>query len=121
MLKILNGNIIYAHCKIKKQYNANGRATPDVAALGIGFAVVVSGVTMSIGGTSASAPTFAAIVSLLNDARLAKGKSPLGFLNPWLYGPVAASTGALWDVTLGSNGDDCCFVGFECTVGYDPV
>jgi hypothetical protein len=27
------------------QYNAKGRATPDVSALGIGFAVVVNGVT----------------------------------------------------------------------------
>ena len=40
-----------------------------------------------VGGTSASSPTFAAIVSLLNDARLAKGKPVLGFLNPWLYVP----------------------------------
>jgi len=30
-------------------------------------------------------PTFAAIVSLLNDARYQAGKKPLGFINPWLY------------------------------------
>jgi len=39
----------------------------------------------SLDGTSASAPIFAGVVTLLNDARLNAGKSPLGFLNPMLY------------------------------------
>ena len=38
-----------------------------------------------IGGTSASAPVFAAFISMLNDARLDAGLAPLGFLNPMLY------------------------------------
>jgi hypothetical protein len=33
-------------------WSKNGRATPDVAALGIGFSVVVNGAVESIGGTS---------------------------------------------------------------------
>lgn len=45
----------------------------------------MGGEVESVGGTSASSPTFAAIVTLLNDARIASGKSPLGFLNPLLY------------------------------------
>lgn len=49
------------------------------------FQVIVGGEVESVGGTSASSPTFAAIVTLLNDARIASGKSPLGFLNPLLY------------------------------------
>ena len=44
---------------------------------------------ISVGGTSASTPAFAAMVSLLNEARLQKGKPALGFLNPWLYGLAA--------------------------------
>ena len=36
-------------------------------------------------GTSASTPTLAGIISLLNDARLQNNKSTLGFLNPFLY------------------------------------
>ena len=36
-------------------------------------------------GTSASTPTVAGIISLLNDARLQNNKSTLGFLNPFLY------------------------------------
>ena len=35
--------------------------------------------------TSASSPTFAAVISLLNNALLAAGKPPLGYLNPWIY------------------------------------
>ena len=45
----------------KGSYSPTGRATPDVAALGEGFQVVVNGETMTVGGTSASTPTFAGI------------------------------------------------------------
>jgi len=93
-----------------------------VAALGWNFAVVVGGGAESVGGTSASAPTFAAIVSLLNDIRLAKKARPLGFLNPWLYQVAAATPNAFWDVTVGNNQYGCCgFTGFLCAPGWDPV
>jgi tripeptidyl-peptidase-1 len=49
---------------------------------------------------SASSPTFAGIVSLLNNARLAAGKRPLGFLNPWLY---SHGKDGLNDITLGRS------------------
>jgi len=52
------------------------------------------------GGTSASCPNFAAVISLVNDALLAKAKSPLGFMNPWIYGGAYK---ALTDVTSGSS------------------
>jgi len=103
-------------------YNASGRGTPDVAALGIGFQVVVSGRVESIGGTSASAPTFSAIISLLNDQRFNAGKPSLGFLNPWLYQTAAAHPDAFFDVTQGENQHGCCgIVGFRCAPGWDPV
>ncbi|KAG8713176.1 hypothetical protein FRC09_019001 [Ceratobasidium sp. 395] len=98
-------------------YNATGRAFPDVAAQGQGFQVVVSGRTTSVGGTSASAPTFAGVVALLNDYRISKGKSSLGWLNPWLY---ANATGALNDITSGSN-PGCGTNGFTARAGWDPV
>jgi tripeptidyl-peptidase-1 len=66
-------------------YNASGRALPDVSALSTNYEVVIQGLWGPISGTSAAAPTFAAIVTLLNDARYQAGKGPLGFLNPWLY------------------------------------
>ncbi|KAG1833678.1 peptidase S8/S53 domain-containing protein [Suillus subalutaceus] len=69
------------------------------------------------GGTSCAAPTFAAFVSMLNDARINAQKTPLGFLNPFLY-----STGytALNDITDGNN-PGCGTLGFNATVGWDPV
>ena len=42
---------------------------------------------MRSGGTSASAPIFAAVVAAVNDARLAAGKSPVGFINPAVRAP----------------------------------
>lgn len=103
-------------------YNRQGRGTPDVAALGIGFEVVVDGSTESVGGTSASAPTFSAVVSLLNDVRLNAKKPSLGFLNHWLYEVVAKTPGALYDVTVGNNQHGCCgYTGFSCQKGWDPV
>ena len=48
---------------------------------------------------SASSPTFAAMVSLINEARLKAGKPQMGFLNPFLY----ANPDAFFDVVKGTN------------------
>ncbi|CAN9260166.1 subtilisin-like protein [Alternaria alternata] len=66
-------------------YNTNGRGFPDVAAQGQGFQVIDKLRLSSVGGTSASAPVFASVIGLLNNARLAAGMPSLGFLNPWIY------------------------------------
>mmetsp|Transcript_14196 Transcript_14196/g.18600 ORF Transcript_14196/g.18600 Transcript_14196/m.18600 type:complete len:421 (+) Transcript_14196:776-2038(+) len=99
----------------------NGRATPDVSALGEGYQVVIGGRVSSVGGTSASAPAFAAMISLLNDARFQRGMKPLGFLNPFLYQHPNAFT----DVLLGTNaigrGTGEIPFGFNCTFGWDPA
>merc|ERR1711920_936581 len=98
-----------------------GRATPDVAALGEEYQVIIRGQPDSVGGTSASAPMFAGLVSLLNEARLAKNKSAMGFLNPWLYKHADAFT----DVILGDNArgrdEETNPYGFNCIKGWDPV
>ncbi|KAG8681181.1 hypothetical protein FRC08_015797, partial [Ceratobasidium sp. 394] len=98
-------------------YNTTGRGFPDVAAQGQGFQVVVGGSTTPVGGTSASAPTFAGVIALLNDYRISRGKSSLGWLNPWLY---ANAAGALNDITSGSN-PGCGTNGFTARAGWDPV
>lgn len=103
-------------------YNRNGRGTPDVAALGIGFTVLQGGQWESVGGTSASAPTFAAIISLLNNDRLFAGKPTLGFLNPWIYQTASKYPFSFYDVTVGNNQYSCCDLrieggGFPCTNG----
>lgn len=98
-------------------YNKTGRAYPDVAAQGSGFQVVIGGVTQSVGGTSASSPTFGAVIALLNDYRLANGKPSLGFLNPLLYSTAASG---LNDIVSGSN-PGCGTAGFTAGIGWDPV
>lgn len=102
-------------------YNRNGRGTPDVAALGIGYTVLQGGTWESIGGTSASAPTFSAIISTLNNYQLNAGKPTLGFLNPWIYQTAAKNAKAFYDVTQGNNQYSCCWTGFSCAQGWDPV
>ena len=57
-----------------------GRAYPDIAAQGEAFRIFLRGEEQGISGTSASCPTVAAVISLVNDALMAEGKSPLGFL-----------------------------------------
>jgi len=102
-------------------YNASGRGTPDVSALGQGFQIMVDGKITEVAGTSCSAPTFASIVALLNQARFAMGKGSFGFMNPWIYQVAAANPTAFFDVTQGTNVDGCCHIGFSCAVGWDPV
>jgi len=108
-------------------FNASGRATPDVSALGdIHFQVVDGGSVIPVGGTSASAPSFSAVMSLLNDQNLNNGKPVLGFLNTWIYQTAAANPTAFFDVTVGDNiTPGCCKSGdeggFETAPGWDPV
>ncbi|KAH7148438.1 peptidase S8/S53 domain-containing protein [Dactylonectria macrodidyma] len=71
--------------KWKGYYNPNGRAYPDVAALAVGHQIMNHGVQETSGGTSSASPVFGAIIALINNERLKKGKSPMGFLNPWIY------------------------------------
>ena len=103
------------------QYNASGRAFPDVAAQATGFVVVAGGATdPAVAGTSCASPTFAGIVALLVDRRLAAGKPALGFLNPLLY---SADLGAaLNDITDGaSKGCSTLSDGWPALKGWDAV
>ncbi|KAF9266301.1 subtilisin-like protein [Marasmius fiardii PR-910] len=94
-----------------------GKAIPDVAAQSLKFSIYVSGEPVTAGGTSASAPTFAAVLVLLNDARLGRGLPSLGFLNPLLY---SKGFNALNDIIDGNN-PRCGTPGFNATRGWDPV
>ncbi|CAJ2509324.1 Uu.00g143500.m01.CDS01 [Anthostomella pinea] len=98
-------------------YNKSGRAYPDVAAQGNNDAIVWAGILRTVGGTSASSPTFAAVIALVNDALIAAGKPALGFLNPWIYGGAYK---ALTDITIGSS-YGCNTTGFPAQVGWDAV
>ncbi|CAK5284329.1 unnamed protein product [Mycena citricolor] len=64
----------------------------------------------------APARRFASVIGLINDRRIAAGKSSLGFLNPFLY----ANPSVFNDVTLGHN-TGCNTNGFAARAGWDPV
>ncbi|KAI0865173.1 subtilisin-like protein [Xylaria cubensis] len=118
--------------KNKPYYNTKGRGFPDVSAQGFGYRVYDKGVLKGYQGTSCSAPAFAGIVGLLNDARLKAKKPTLGFLNPLLY----SNPQALNDITLGGstgcdgtarfhgapNGSPVIpYASWNATAGWDPV
>jgi len=100
-------------------FNSSGRGYPDVSALGgmqNPYCVSVVALMVGVAGTSASSPVVAAILARLNALRLAKGKPPLGFANPFLYKHAEA----FHDVTLGEN-KGTGPVGFKAAVGWDPA
>jgi kumamolisin len=87
-----------------------GRGVPDVsgdAAPATGYRILVDGQQMVVGGTSAVAPLWAALIALVNQQSGRKA----GFLNPTLYSGGEAS---FYDVTSGSNGS------FNAGPGWDP-
>lgn len=87
-------------------FNASNRGFPDVASLGHAILIYSSsmGGVAAVGGTSASSPSFAGYMSLLNQVSKEKtnGKS-LGFLNPLLYKMAADQPDTFTDITVGDN------------------
>lgn len=84
------------------------RGVPDVAGDAdpqTGYNVRIDGTNIVIGGTSAVAPLWAALIARINQAT----GTPSGFLNPMLY----SKPQALRDIISGSNGD------FEAAKGWD--
>jgi kumamolisin len=89
-----------------------GRGVPDVAAVAdpvTGVLVIkVDGNHLEpIGGTSAAAPLWAALIARINEGL----KTNCGFLNPLLYDRF--SKDVLHDITVGNNG------AYKATVGWD--
>jgi tripeptidyl-peptidase I len=112
------------HLPAKHFYNATGRGYPDVAALSAGFWVTYAGIPTPVAGTSCAAPSFGAVVGLLNEYRMEQKKPSLGFLNPLFY-QLGAKHGktAFHDVTrycqsgCQANGG----IGFCAVDGWDPT
>ncbi|AEO58306.1 hypothetical protein MYCTH_2060437, partial [Thermothelomyces thermophilus ATCC 42464] len=100
------------------------RAMPDISAVGSAFQIVLGGDNTQVLGTSASTPVMAAMVALINDARMRAGKPSLGWLNPLLYS--AKVRNVLRDVTVGESmgcrfPDGVSSVGWSAVRGYDLV
>jgi len=101
-------------------YNSSGtsRAFPDIAANGANYVVAIQGEFYLVYGTSCSSPVSASIFSAINDARLAVGKGPIGFINPTIYTPQFMA--AFNDITNGTN-PGCDTAGYSAEPGWDPV
>jgi hypothetical protein len=90
------------------------RLVPDVASAADPSEpalIVINGTQTAVGGTSWSAPTWAAFCALINQKR----GTPLGLLNPGLYPLIG--TAALRDITTGTNGNYSAGVGYDLCTG----
>ncbi len=93
--------------------NYKGRGVPDVAGDAdplTGYQVDVDGSNAVVGGTSAVAPLWAGLIALFNQAL----PNSVGYLNPNLYGKIAAAAGTFHDITSGNNG------AYQAGPGWDP-
>ena len=102
------------------QYNTSGnsRGFPDLSANGANYVIAIDGNFSLVYGTSASSPVVGALLTMVNDARITVGKSPIGFINPTIYSQEFAS--AFNDITNGTN-QGCGTVGFSAVKGWDPL
>ncbi|KAG8220430.1 peptidase S8/S53 domain-containing protein [Butyriboletus roseoflavus] len=101
-------------------WNSTGksRAYPDISANGANYVVAIDGNFTLVYGTSAAAPVLGAMLAMVNDARIAMGKSTVGFINPVLY--AANFSDSFNDVTNGTN-PGCGTLGYNTSRGWDPV
>jgi subtilase family serine protease len=98
------------------------RGVPDVAgdadpATGLAFYISDGGWNLA-GGTSASAPLWAAFMAIADQM----AGHPLGFINPALYKLAASSSYAqdFHDITVGNNSVHN-VKGYSAVPGWDPV
>jgi len=88
------------------------RGVPDVAGDAdpeTGYSVRIDGTDTVIGGTSAVAPLWAGLLTVINANRGAA----VGYINPTLYAHAAACR----DITQGNNGDYAATVGWDACTG----
>ncbi|KAJ5164123.1 uncharacterized protein N7500_005953 [Penicillium coprophilum] len=97
-------------------YRRGGRGYPDVSSIGVHYMSFTEGRWAREGGTSLSAPIWAAVITLINERRLAANKSTVGFVHPVLYAHPEVFT----DITDGNN-TACNSTGFLAATGWDPV
>ena len=84
---------------------AGGRGLPDVAGNAdpsSGYNVILGGSQQAIGGTSAVAPLWAGLITLINESRANQNLTPVGFVNAELYN-LPSSSNSFTDITAGNN------------------
>ena len=108
-----------AHVAVPPSVNPGhkrGRGVPDVAAVAdprTGYYVRSSGKEGVAGGTSASAPLWAALLARVNAA----GSHPVGYITPLLY--VSAGAAGCRDITKGTNDPTGKIGGYPAARGWD--
>jgi kumamolisin len=97
------------------------RLTPDVAAVAdpfTGVRFIFKQQEVIGGGTSQSAPIWAALTVLMNQYLVANGGRPLGHVNPLLYRVAAGSNlPGFRDVRRGGNAVDISHPGYDVVTG----
>jgi len=98
---------------------------PANASANTGYFVVAGGQQEISGGTSASAPLWAALVARMNQQLAAAGGKRVGYLTPLLYGAASGGGGPLGkvgcnDIAAGDN-VTAHVGGFKSTSGFDAV
>lgn len=111
---------------LMSMFESQGRAYPDIAALGHSFPVITNGQMWPTDGTSVSAPIVASMVVIINEMLLKQGKPVLGFLNPLLYQLADVCPHVFEDITRGDSACggqamSCCPTGHLATEGWDAV
>ena len=105
-------------------FNSSNRGFPDVSAIAHNYLVYIEGIWSLIDGTSAAAPVWAAIISLINQFELNEGRGPMGFINPLIYQAYNDNQNIFFDIVNGNNfctEKTCCQNGFYTSKGWDPV
>jgi kumamolisin len=104
-----------------KRDSAQRRLAPDVAAVAdpfTGVRFIYRQTEVVGGGTSQSAPIWAALTVLMNQYLVANGGRPLGNVNPLLYRVAAgANLPGFRDVRLGGNAVDVAVPGYDLVTG----
>ncbi len=110
---------------VTNRYSNGMRQVPDVAANAdpySGFVIYTLGNWAVYGGTSASAPLWAAGTALVNQSLAASGIARIGFGNPVWYRLLGQATAPYHDVTTGNNCipvSPCAPDTYPATAGYD--
>jgi subtilase family serine protease len=97
------------------------REVPDVSAdadINTGYSIYYKGHWSIFGGTSAAAPTWAALAALANASAACAGKS-VGFANPALYHAAASAYSTFFNDVISGNNSYHGITGFGARSGYD--
>ena len=104
------------------------RNVPDVAAQAdfVNYSCAMGSCAGNFGGTSFSAPRWAAFMALVNQQAVASGNPTVGFINPAIYaiGEGSGYASDFHDITYGNNDtrNNCCgWPYYNAVPGYDLV